>query len=829
MIQLFILSTAFATPGAPDTLAPDRNWDLTHLDLHLDLNPDEGMVSGTATLDLSPMTPGSNTLWLHQESLDISAVRVNGNEVDYRLGRGDLVIELDSHDEPIELAIDYSATPDTGLHFRAPGPNSPDTHPEVWTQGEMSDNRHWFPTWDHPNDRFSYSGSFSGPDNYKILSNGLGEVVDGRWNYQLEEDLVSYLVMLAAGPYKIRDDEWRGQPVRQWYPAHVDESWVVETSGQVPEILEAFSEWTGVDYPYPTYTEVFVQRFLYTGMENTTATVEELGMLQNPANGDTNRWAEGVVAHEAAHQWFGDYVTCDTWNELWLNEGFATYFAGLWGQERWGDAWFARKVHQWQASSYDAGPMAGRWWSTEDGNHRVNTHVYVKGASVIQMLRAHVGDEAFWQAINLYLVENGNQNVSTEDLREAFETVTGHHLEWFFDQWTHLSGSPTLTINQQYGDGELRVNITPGGQEEPFPLWLDIEVGTTDGSIYRRVFIEGERESVTIEMEEAPLWVAPSPNAGVLARIENNQSPTQWLAQTDSPSPSAKLRAIKQLGEIGATDENIARLIELSQDVHQEIAYRQQAIEALGELADLAGSEALVTLVRTAESPSIRESAVDALAKGSSEGAVVPALTLASRRDTNPVVRASALYALRHHDREAALRIARQVLRRAPDYHSTVHSAAVRTLSSEGTSADVGRLLNAVRPSQPHRLRHSAAWAGRGMVLRLEKEQPELDVVEQFARAIEPMLNDLSQRTRETGVSVLGSVGDDQSIRALREFMQHETIESLRERAQKAIDSIREGRDDEQPEDSEVIDRINALEDRVEELQRELTEASERH
>jgi HEAT repeat protein len=115
------------------------------------------------------------------------------------------------------------------------------------------------------------------------------------------------------------------------------------------------------------------------------------------------------------------------------------------------------------------------------------------------------------------------------------------------------------------------------------------------------------------------------------------------------------------------------------------------------------------------------------------------------------------------------------------------------------------------------------------MVLRLEKEQPDLDVVEQFARAIEPMLNDLSQRTRETGVSVLGSVGDDQSIRALREFMQHETIESLRERAQKAIDSIREGRDDEQPEDSEVIDRINALEDRVEELQRELTEASERH
>ena len=829
MIHLFLLSAVSANPGAPDTLAPDRNWDLTHLDLRLDIDPDEGMVTGTATLNLSPMTPGSDTIWLHQESLNISAVRVDGQDVDFRLGRGDITIELDSHEAPVELSIDYSATPDKGLHFRAPGPNSPDTHPEVWSQGENNDNRYWFPTWDHPNDRFSYSGSFSVPDNYSVLSNGMGEVVDGRWNYQLEESLVSYLVMLAAGPYSIRTDEWRDQPVQQWYPADVDESWVEGTSGQVPEMLEAFSEWTGVDYPYPTYTEVFVQRFLYTGMENTTATVEERAMLQDPANGDTNRWAEGVVAHEAAHQWFGDYVTCETWNELWLNEGFATYFAGLWGQERWGDAWFARKVHGWQSRSYDAGPMAGRWWSTDEGDHRVNTHVYVKGASVIQMLRAHVGDEAFWAAINLYLVDNGHQNVTTEDLQEAFETVTGHHLGWFFDQWTHLSGSPKLAVNQQYSDGVLNVSVTPSGQEEPFPVWIEIEIGTADGPIYRRLFIEGERESVTVEMEEAPLWVAPSPNAGVLARIENNQSPTQWLAQTESPSPSAKLRAIEQLAEIGATDENLARLIDIAQDVHEELAYRLDAIEAIGELADEAGSETLVSLLKTDESSSVRESAADALAKGSSEGAVVPALTLASRRDSNAVVRASALIALRHHDRDAALRISRQVLRRSADYSATVHGAAVRVIGREGTTADVDRIINAVRPNQPSRLSHSAAWAGRGLVLRLEREQPDLDVVEQFARAVEPMLDSLSMRTRETGVSVLGSVGDDQSIRALREFMQHETIESLRERAQKAIDSIREGRDDEAPEESEVIDRINALEDRVEELQREITEASERH
>ena len=131
---------------------------------------------------------------------------------------------------------------------------SPDTYNEVFSQGEYTDNRYWFPSWDYPNDRFTYTGRFEAPEGYKVSPTVLATLMEA-WTYTLEQDMVNYLVMLAVAPYKERLDSWRGQPVRQWYPPDVSEAAVEHVSGKVPEMLELFSQLTAFDYPYPIYTE----------------------------------------------------------------------------------------------------------------------------------------------------------------------------------------------------------------------------------------------------------------------------------------------------------------------------------------------------------------------------------------------------------------------------------------------------------------------------------------------------------------------------------------------------------------------------------------------
>ena len=263
MLHFFLpIALSAPTPGSPDSLAPDRDWDLTHLHLDLSIDLDAESVEGTATLSFDPLMPGSSTLWVHQVGLNIQEVRLNGESVEFRVFDTSVEVDADPAAGPATLEIDYQANPQNGLHWRKKAPGSPDRYDEVYSQGENTDNRYWFPSWDYPNDRFTYSGRFQVPEGYRALSNGLGEFDGTAWNYRLEQDLVNYLVMLAVGPYKERTDTWRGRPIRQWYPPHMTEDAVEHISGKVPEMMELFTEKTGAEYPYPLYTEVFVQRLL---------------------------------------------------------------------------------------------------------------------------------------------------------------------------------------------------------------------------------------------------------------------------------------------------------------------------------------------------------------------------------------------------------------------------------------------------------------------------------------------------------------------------------------------------------------------------------------
>ena len=806
------LSSAPPKHGAPGVESPDRHWDLTHMSLELDLQPEERRIEGSVTLHVSPMMPPSSELRLDQIGLDIQSVHVDREPAEWRADDSHLHIALDpSGAHQVEIA--YAAEPENGLHFRGDGP---DTYSEVWSQGEGVDNRYWIPLWDHPRDRFTYEGHFTAPEGYSVLSNGVGAVDDtGRWSYELTGgDLVAYLVMVAAGPYQRIEDTTSEHAVEWWVPPDATEEQVRNAAGNLPEMLTFFGEKTGLPYPFGVYREVYVQRFLYTGMENTTATVMHRRVLIDDEYTGTRWGSESVVAHELAHQWYGDALTCNTWHELWLNEGFATFFAAEWMRQVHGDEAFYASV----ASRYDwshTGPLAGRFWSTSEGDHEPSSNVYSKGSSVLQMLRVMLGEEAFWAGIQKYTTENSMQMVETDDLRRAFEDVSGLHLRWFFDQWVHLPGGAELEVAQRYSadDGVLTVDITQL-EEEGRPLFVlpvDIEVGLEEGSLRQRVWMDSTRTSATFDLEAAPAYVAIDPDAGLLAHIDVKQSNAMWQAQASRSTPYARVRAFEALAEDA---ENEAFLVSIAQSTTLEVSYRVEAIEAL----DGGASGLEVATLLGDEDPRVRKAAASCL--NGSTADVGGALRAAWKTERQPDVRAQVLKALRFHDPDAARRIALGEVKRRTSFHNPIHTAALDVLKKEAEIADLPVVLSLVRGEVHREVLHSAVWAAIRITAKQKgkvRDRARIDT----ARKLEPLLASADLRTRQTAVWGLGQVGDEHSRSALKRYRKITRIENEKESVDRALDEIRDRKDPEDESDAELQKRLEKLEDQLETLQEE--------
>ncbi len=810
--------TADRSTGGPGSLAPDRHWDLEHLHLDLEIHPEDARIEGSVTLSLEPLTPPATKVVLDQVDLEIQAVLVDDAPTEFFVyeGRLEAVVPPRAH----ELTVRYAATPLSGLHFRGTGP---DTYTEVWSQGEGEDNRFWIPLPDYPNDRFTSSGRFVVPKGYKVLSNGLGEFDGTAWNYTMEQDLVSYLVMLAAGPYKIQRETWRGRPVEQWLPPDTTDAQADSVRGVLPEMLDFFSERTGLDYPYPTYREVYVQRFLYSGMENTTSTVMARRVLLHEEHLQTRLdGTRSIQAHELAHQWYGDALTCRTWHELWLNEGFATFMQGEWLRHAEGEEAWALHVSRRYRWSLDSGPLAGRWWSTPDGSHEESGSVYSKGASVLRMLQVMLGEEAFWEGIQLYTKRHAHGLVETDDLRRAMEEVSGMHLRWFFDQWVHLGGAPELEASWSHDDGALRVTLLRSEQPWIFPVEIQA------GEVTRTVWVDQDKVVLVIPMEDPPAYVAVDPRGGLLAKIKTKQSVPMWIAQAEGSSHAyAKLTAIDALGSDGS--EEAARwLLTLAEDASAPLALRLRALDALDRSPWDFVAEGVSELLKDPHDQ-LRRDAARTLGRSPSKQA--RPLAEAWRRERNPDVRAALLRHWAQHDRDAALREAESFLRlrRPKTGPNPVHIAALDLIGEEGGPEHLDLVLQQVRLDRPHDVAHPAMWAAGRLVRRFQPGIQRERAAEQAARRIEALLQSAYLRTRTTAASVLGQVGDERSIVALQAYRKWETVEWSADRAKDSVSAIRK-RDDSapEPEDGELEERLLALEEEQQALRDRLDTLDER-
>src|SRR5688572_16126141 len=448
----------FPLPGTRIRWSRDRKVDVKHIRLEVALDFKAKSVRGTATHAFVPILGNVESLELDCVDIAVKRVRMKGRPrpLSFTNADGTLSVKFPrplAAGRTAEISIEYSATPRRGLYFCGPDADYPARRVEAWTQGQDQDSRHWFPCFDYPNQKATTEVIATVPASMTALSNGrlVGKSVNrtkGTATFHWRQGIrhVSYLVTLVAGDYEAIRYRWRKVPMTVWAPRGMAAD-ARRACDRTPRMMEFLSRFTGRPYPYEKYDQVFVQDFIFGGMENTTATtLTDTALLDRRIVLDHNM--DSLVAHELAHQWFGDLLTCRDWSHAWLNEGFATYFDALY------------REHDLGRDEYLMNVLALRdnYFSEDGGHYRraivnkryrdpvelFDRHLYEKGALVLHMLRNLLGDDLFRRSIRRYVATHAEGSVETVDLRRAVEAETGLNLEYFFDQWVFKAGHPDI-------------------------------------------------------------------------------------------------------------------------------------------------------------------------------------------------------------------------------------------------------------------------------------------------------------------------------------------------------------------------------------------------
>ncbi len=817
------------TPDRPGTAMPDRHWDVLHLDLDLRLDPGERAVAGTVTHTVVPLGRPKGRLRLHQVGLEIEAITVDGATIDgWRAEAGHLDIPMPVGGGSREVAITYRATPELGLHFRGP---PDDAIVEVWSQGQESDTRHWFPTWDYPNDKFSYAATLTVPSRYVALSNGVLQGREAaepgwtRWRYALDGPLPAYLVAVAVGDYAVIPDRAGDVPLEYVVPSWASTELTHAALGETPAVMDFFGALLDTPFPWPVYRQVYVQRFLYGAMENTTLTLTEGSLLQ-PLDDPFAWFAEEVVAHELVHQWFGDLVTCDGWRELWLNESFASYYAALWQRERRGDASFAHKLRAWHERAYDdRRPLAPRPWS--EPREQAGIHaIYARGAIALHGLRAMLGPDVFDEGIARYLRQHRGGLVETDDLRQALQDVSGTHLGWWFDAFVHSGAIPAWTTSWRWADGELTIELEQGQDAPPIEVPFTVEIGGAGPTVHRTAWTGPGTTRIAVKQPEPPQWVSIDPEGLLVATWTHTQSPEAWIAQLrHSEAPYARLVAMAELAKAKKGGPAVAALEGVLVEAGLPGAYRARAASTLGQIATPTAVEALVRAL-DASDPLIREAAAKALREVPRAPALARRLERVAQADERAPVRAAALIGLSHQDTDRALFVARRLLSDPGEPQGPWElRAAAQVVGEHGDEGDLVRLRAASRHGLSTDTRAVALDQLVALIERLDEGKKQERAREAAARRLEALVDDPDHRMRLTAIARLGAVGDAQSVAVLGALAARSTVPAIATAARDVAAKLRAARPtpaDAPSSDTDleaVRERLKQLEERLERLE----------
>lgn len=534
---------------------PTKINDLVHTRLDVKFDYNKSWMYGKEWVTLHPHFYPADSLNLDAKGMtinEISLVKAGKNiPLKYVYDSSNLFITLDKMykaTEPYTIYVDYIVKPDytklpgtQGIYFMNPKKENKNEPVQIWTQGEPESNSGWFPTIDKPNQKTTEEINMTVPAKYVTMSNGL--LVKQKTNgdgtrtdsWKMNEPNAPYLFFMGVGDYAIIRDKCKNKEV-SYYVYKEFASTARRIFGVTPEEIAFFSKITGVDYPWEKYVQIVCKNPGEFSMENTSAT-----MHAEYANHDERELSEGHhgsdqgIAHELFHQWFGDYVTCESWSNLTLNESFATYGETLWNEYKNGkddgEATIYANLKAYLNSPDNAVTSLVHFYYTE--NNLLDNVSYAKGGCILNMLRNYVGDSAFFKSLNVYLTKHKYSNAEAQDLRLAFEEVTGEDLNWFWNEWYYSSGHPKLDINYAYDaqtkTAKVFMKQTQTGSIFQFPFAVDVYEGTNKKRY--KVWMTQRSDTFSFPSNTEPLLINVDADKILVCEKTDNKTLDEFIYQ----------------------------------------------------------------------------------------------------------------------------------------------------------------------------------------------------------------------------------------------------------------------------------------------------------
>jgi aminopeptidase N len=575
----------------------------------------------------------------------------------------------------------------------------------------------------------------------------------------------------------------------------------MRTFGKTPKMIDLFSRLTGADYPYEKYAQSVVYLFNAGGMENTsTTTLHELCVMDERAALDQD--LEGLIAHELAHQWFGDMITCKTWAHIWLNEGFASYFDALWQEYDHGrdayddDLWHTMRGVADQAAPDPRGGMVFFHYADSWENFRrgAGNNPYSKGASVLHMLRQSLGDELFFRCIAEYVKRSAWKPAESDDLRKVIEDLSGRSYERFFQQWVYRSGAPDVRASYEWDHAAKIARVTLEQRQEftfetpAFACDVDVWLVDPSGNVSKHtIAMDGRSTSGALPCASEPKQVVIDPNNGVLMKLEPDL-PTGLLVEQAlrGPTTMARFGAIAALAKKDH-DQARAALREILFDEKTFHGLRNEAAKSLGAMqTDSARAILTAALANGTTIPhhKVRRAVVEALGQYRHPD-VAKALVRYAQSDPSYAVEAEASKALGKQDpTEEVVRVLAANAEKK-SWRDQIRTAAVEALGNLGDARGIESSMKLASYGQPFRSR-STGFESLGKLARSVDEKQRNEI----RRFLVSLMRDPQERAARGAINALGAAGDDRAIDELRKFADSSAPDELRQAARGAIDAI---------------------------------------
>ena len=702
-VLLFLLCSSFAAVGFAQSgkqppVSPvyrataERINDLVHTKLDAKFDYQKQQLNGKTWITLKPHFYPTDSLRLDAKGMDIHEVAVvkgaKNNPLKYDYDGLFLNIRLDKtyrNSEEYTVYISYTAKPNEfkakgsaaitdakGLYFINPLGEDKDKPTQIWTQGETEATSVWIPTIDKPNQKTTNEFYLTYPSKYVSLSNG--KLVSQKTNsdgtrtdyWKMDQPHSPYLFFIGIGDYAIVKDSYHGKEV-SYYVEKEYAPVARRIFGKTPEMIALFSKLTGVEYPWVKYSQIVGRDYVSGAMENTTATLHGESAQQDARElVDKNRWEE-VIAHELFHQWFGDYVTTESWSNITLNESFATLGSQLWNEFHYGkDAGDEERYNSSKGylNSHSENKNLVRFYYN-DKEDVFDAVSYNKGGAILQMLRKVVGDSAFFKSLNLYLNTYKYKNAEAQQLRLAFEDVTGKDLNWFWNQWYYGSGHPKLNITYGYDAASRRATAIVAQQQEGdkvfnFPVNIDVWNGSTPTRY--NVWVQNKVDTFYFPASSKPSLINFDADKILLADKTENKSLDDYAFQYNHAGNYVDRReaidaAAKKQAEVGGVQIMLAAL----KDKYAPL--RTYAINNLDMSLTQVKNAAEAPLAEAAKSEEklVKAAAINKL--GQYKFAKYAPLFKAAVNDSSYSVAGNALEALNKIDTTAAFDAAKQMVR----------------------------------------------------------------------------------------------------------------------------------------------------------------------